>query len=416
MEPENTSNSASSPSADSGSQPALAGNPTLATPLAQIHRSAGARIGEWFGCELPSDFGDPRAEQRFVNESVALIDKNYCAFLTFTGPDRVRYLNAILTNDIKTLARGHRNTSLLLNPQGRILAEIATYALPDRLLCVSHAMIRARLIEWLEKYIIMDDVTLTDDTEQFGTLALEGPKTAELVRELTATDFVAIDNNSSIDVAVRNSESGRSAIPCRLVRRSVLASAADSASADSTSLSTPNSSFASAEFIAARKDLPTLWKILEAAAKTVGGGPAGYSALSALSLARGIPWFGYDFGEKQIPHEAGLQDSHISYSKGCYTGQEIVERVRSRGQVNRSRVGLRFDNSAVNVPAAGAALSLTGNEVGFVTRAARILYPFSSPPVVLAMAYVRKEGAAPGTVLGCGGKSATVSKLPISWP
>ena len=64
----------------------------------------------------------------------------------------------------------------------------------------------------------------------------------------------------------------------------------------------------------------------------------GYQALSALRLEQGIPWFGYDFGEKQIPHEAGLQDSHISYTKGCYTGQEIVERVRSRGQVNRVRV------------------------------------------------------------------------------
>ncbi len=61
----------------------------------------------------------------------------------------------------------------------------------------------------------------------------------------------------------------------------------------------------------------------------------GYAALSAQRLAQGVPWFGYDFGEKQIPHEAGLQDSHISYTKGCYTGQEIVERVRSRGQVNQ---------------------------------------------------------------------------------
>ena len=363
-------------------------------------------MGEWFGCALPSAFGNPREEQRFVHESVALIDKNYKAYLTFTGPDRVRYLNAILTNDIKTLALGRSNTSLLLNPQGRILAEIDTYALPDRLLCVSHAMIRARLIETIEKYIIMDDVTLTDDTEHFGSLALEGPKTAELVRELTAIDFVAMDDNSSVDVAVRNSESGRSAIPCRLVRRAPVMPTATSAVANS----------ATAEFIAARKDLPTLWNILEAAARRVGGGPAGYDTLSALSLARGVPWFGYDFGEKQIPHEAGLQDSHISYSKGCYTGQEIVERVRSRGQVNRSRVGLRFENSVANVPVAGATLSLNGNEVGFVTRAAQILYPLDSPSAVLAMAYVRKEGAALGTVLDCSGESAIVIKLPIDSP
>jgi folate-binding protein YgfZ len=389
-----TSSVPNSSGSASGSQSELAGNLPIATPLAEIHRTAGARIGEWFGCELPSAFGDPREEQRFANESVALMDQNYKAYLTFTGPDRVRYMNAILTNDIKTLAVGHRNTSLLLNPQGRILAEIDTYALPDRLLCISHAMIRARLIETIEKYIIMDDVTLTDDTEEFGTLALGGPKTAELVRELTAIDFAAMDDNSSVDVAVRNSESGRSAIPCRLVCRSA----------------------SSGEFIASRKDLPMLWKILEAAARRTGGGPVGYSAVSALSLARGVPWFGYDFGEKQIPHEAGLQDSHISYSKGCYTGQEIVERVRSRGQVNRSRVGLRFANSATNIPLAGASLTLDGNEVGFVTRAAKLLYPLDSPPVVLAMAYVRKEGAALGTVLDCADESVSVVRLPIDPP
>jgi len=147
----------------------------------------------------------------------------------------------VLTNDIKTLGVGHSNISLLLNPQGRILAEIETYALPDRLFCVSYAMIRARLAEALEKYIIMDDVTLTDDTEQFGTLALEGPRAAELVRDLTANDFAAMADGASMDTAVRRTESGRAAIPCRLVRRGA----------------------ANAEFIAARNDLGALrefWK------------------------------------------------------------------------------------------------------------------------------------------------------------
>src|SRR5271168_3022934 len=172
----------------------------IATPLAEAHRAAGARMGAWFGCELPDDFGDPREEQRFANQTVALIDKTYRAYLTFTGPDRVRYLNAVLTNDIKTLGIGKSNASLLLNPQGRILAEIETQALPDKLFCVSHAMIRARLVEVLEKYIIMDDVTLTDETDAFATLALEGPKAAELVRELTVADLAALPDGAALDV------------------------------------------------------------------------------------------------------------------------------------------------------------------------------------------------------------------------
>src|SRR6267143_5173372 len=141
----------------------------LDTPLAATHARAGAKMGVWFGCALPDIFGDAAAEFRHARESVALIDKNYRAYLSFTGPDRVRYLNAVLTNDIKGLSAGQGNVSLLLNSQGHILAEIETYAFADRLFCVSFAMIRDRLVEWLDKYIIMDDVTLTDQTARYGT-------------------------------------------------------------------------------------------------------------------------------------------------------------------------------------------------------------------------------------------------------
>src|SRR5215467_5828563 len=110
----------------------------LETPLTEIHASAGARMGVWFGCSLPDDFGDAAAEYRYANQSVALIDKNYRAYLSFTGPDRVRYLNAILTNNIKDLPVRQGNVSLLLNPQGHILAELETYSFADQLFCVSY--------------------------------------------------------------------------------------------------------------------------------------------------------------------------------------------------------------------------------------------------------------------------------------
>src|SRR6202795_12336 len=159
------------------------------TPLVALHKGAGASMGTWFGCVLPDYWIDPRAEQEFARTSVALVDKNYRAYLAFSGPDRVRYLNAILTNNIKDLAEGQGNVSLLLNPQGHILAEIETYALADGLFCVSYAMIRELLIEALEKYIIMDDVALTDETQRYGTLAIEGPRAAAVAQELTGIDL-----------------------------------------------------------------------------------------------------------------------------------------------------------------------------------------------------------------------------------
>src|SRR5229473_431279 len=264
---------------------------SLNTPLAAMHAASGAKMGVWLGCAIPDDFGDPAAEYRYARDTAALIDKNYRAYLGFTGPDRVRYLNAILTNNIKDLREGHGVASLLLNPQGHILAEIETYAFADRLFCVSYAMIREHLIEWLDKYIIMDDVTLTDETVRYGTLALEGPKAAAIVQELSGVDLTKFDDLSSRDGAL-------GAIPCRLVKRSP-------------------GEVPSAEFVTETANLPALWQLLSGAARKHGGGPMGYTALSGLRLAQGVPWFGYDFGEKQIPHEAGLRTPTLATPKAA---------------------------------------------------------------------------------------------------
>ena len=346
------------------------------TPLAAIHRARGAKLGVWFGCELPNDFGDPRAEFFYAKQSVALIDKNYRAYLSFTGPDRVRYLNAILTNNIKDLDASHGVVSLLLNPQGHILAEIETYALADKLFCMSYLMIREKLVETLDKFIIMDDVTLSDDSSIYDTLALEGPAAARIVSELTGADLKSLPQLGIQEVHV-------GLLRCFLIGRS-------------------RGDDISAEFVTDRRNMRELWDVLQECSRAAGGGPMGYTALSALRLEQGLPWFGYDFGEKQIPHEAGLENSHISYTKGCYTGQEIVERVRSRGQVNRRRVNLVFDGPIA--PEASAVLTFNGKEVGQVTRAA-------APPDLshaIGMGYVRKEAYAAGTQLDWSGGKATV--------
>ncbi len=352
----------------------------LDTPLAEVHVNAGAKIGTWFGCALPDYWTDPRAEQEFARKSVALIDKNYRAYLSFTGPDRVRYLNAILTNNIKELAVGHGNVSLLLNPQGHILAEMETYTAAESLFCVSFAMIRERLIETIEKFIIMDDVTLTDETARYGTLGLEGPKAAAVAMEIAGVDL-----STFVDLERREIVVG--AVPCWITKRSA-------------------GRVAGCEFLCEREKLADSWQVLLESVKKHGGGPMGYAALSAVRLAQGVPWFGYDFGEKQIPHEAGLETTHISYTKGCYTGQEIVERVRSRGQVNRRRVDLLFDSGTG--PSAGEALIVDGKEVGYVTRAA--VPSFLSHAI--GMGYVRKDYNAPGSKLSWSGGSAVVSKFP----
>src|ERR1700751_1242335 len=116
----------------------IAQKPLIDTPVASLHKNAGAKIGTWFGCALPDQFRDDwPAEYRAGRESVALVDKNYRAYLRFSGPDRVRFLNAVLTNNIRDLLAGTGVVSLFLSPQGRIQAEIETYAATESLFCVS---------------------------------------------------------------------------------------------------------------------------------------------------------------------------------------------------------------------------------------------------------------------------------------
>ena len=357
-------------------------SPVIDTPLAARHREAEAKMGAWFGCALPDNFGDWREEYRYARETVGLVDKNYRSYISLTGPDRVRYLHAILTNSIKDLEPGRGIVALLLNPQGHMLAEIETHAEADRLLCISYAMSRDTLVPALQKYIIMDDVTLTDDTEKYATLGLEGPKAAAVVKELTLVNLGEMAELESKRVPLGQ-------ISCHVLRRSP---GADTG----------------AEFLIERDHLPALWRALEAAARKNGGGPTGYTALNALRLEQGVPWFGYDFGEKQIPHEARLENSHLSFTKGCYTGQEIVERVRSRGQVNRLRTLLKLDGETL--PFSGAGLLAEGKDVGYVTRSGY------SPALgcAIAMGYVRRENSAVGDRLDCGGMAATIIEPPLA--
>jgi folate-binding protein YgfZ len=346
--------------------------------LLELHRAEGATLGTYFGCTLPARFGSVEAEVRAERESVILADTNFHAVFQFEGPDRARYLNAVLTSNVKDLTPGQGAVGLLLNAQGHILAEIETLALADSILAISHASVGAATFAHLEKFIIMDDVTLTDLTASMGSVEIAGPLAGELLRAKTGVDLAAMAVHSHVEAKV-------GLIPCRVVRLPWLG----------------------ANFFVAREHLAEIWSELREAVVALGGCAIGWDAINVLRLESGRPWFGVDFDEKQIPHEAGLEDSHINYAKGCYTGQEIVERVRSRGQVNRKRVGLRFDGSAV--PEAGTKLLAGGAEVGNVTSAA---YSFGSGSAI-GMAYLRREHTTPGRQLQWSGGTAEVIELPL---
>ena len=358
-------------------------------PLQDDHKIAGATLASYHGCMLPDTFTAFADEYRAARAAVAIFDTNWHTIVELSGPDRVRYLNAIVSNDVKSLGEGRGTLALLLKPQGHILAELEIYALQDKLLVLSHASVRERTVATLDKFIIMDDVTLSDVTEQFGSFAVEGPRAATVIAEACGLALKGFSEHSVAEVQIDG-------VACHLIRRA-------------------HFGLPGAEIIAPREHLGLLWKNLRASVLVQHGAAIGMRALNSLRLEAGIPWFPDDFNDTVIPHEAALEATHISFTKGCYTGQEIVERVRSRGQVNRRRVQLKFSTIEPPAPltrlyAASAeeknaeTARIEPKEVGIVTSSA-----FSpAANAAIGMAYVRREHNAPGTILDFNGGTATV--------
>jgi folate-binding protein YgfZ len=356
------------------------------TPLLDEHKIAGAILAPFHGVTLPEQFTSFADEYRAAREAVAIFDTNWHTIVELTGPDRVRYLNAIVSNDVKMLGEGRGTLALLLNPQGHILAELEIYALQDKLLVFSDVSVRERTIATLDKFIIMDDVTLSDVTEQFGSLAIEGPRAGTVIAEACGFSLEGFSEHAVAEVEIDG-------VACHLIRHS-------------------HFGLPGAEIIAPREHLALLWRNLHAGVIAQHGAAIGMRAVNSLRLESGIPLFPDDYNDTVIPHEAALEATHISFSKGCYTGQEIVERVRSRGQVNRRRVQLKFSSTEPPAPltrlyardTATEDANVASKEVGIITSSA-----FSpAANAAIGMAYVRREFNASGTILDLTGGTAEV--------
>ncbi len=348
---------------------------SLKVLLQSTHQTLGATFGDWFGLELPERYTSFADEYRMAQEASVVLDVSYRAWFELTGPDRVRYLNAVVSNNTQALAPGQGTLALLLNAQGHILAELEVFAFPERYLISCHAPVRERTVQTLDRYIIMDDATLTDVSDQFATMAIEGPATSIVLQELCGLSAPPEPEFAHKSVEIAGAE-------CLLMRQSEFRGTG-------------------VRLLVPAAQAEVVWSAVLAAVRSHGGGPAGYAALNSLRLEAGVPWFGYDFDDTVIPHEAALESTHISFSKGCYIGQEIVERVRSRGHIRRKRVSLKIEGG---IPSAKETLQAGGKAVGQVTSAA----PSPALSAAVGMGYVRLEHFAPGSRLEWSGGIAEV--------
>lgn len=351
----------------------------ISSPLNDYHRSQGATLGEYHGATVPARFTDPAAENRAVRTASGLFDFSFRGKFRVKGRDHVKLLQRLVSNDVKKLTPGQGTYATLLNAQGHIVVDLRLYCAEDCFLADVEADLRDKAMQSIRRYIIADQVEI--EPLDLYALALQGPTARGL-----------LEKTLHIDVPVSNEyahfPANYAGLPIRVVRAT----------------STGEEGY---EVWVNAAGMDAVWGAACGQAPSYGTLPCGFEALESLRIEAGIPRYGSELGEDVIPLEAGLLNA-ISFNKGCYVGQEIVERARSRGHVNWKLTGLVVD-SEYPIPPGEKAL-VDGREVTEVTSSC--LSPAMGKSI--ALGYVRREFTEVGAKLTfASGETAVVAALPF---
>jgi folate-binding protein YgfZ len=347
------------------------------TELTEKFAALGSRTAEYRGVQTIAAYSDPVAEFAALRSTAGIYDLGWRAKIVLTGADRVRWLNGMITNNVRDLPTAHGVYAFLLNPQGRIQADLYAYNRGDYLLVDSDQSQVEQLLRLFDHYIIMDDVEVANAGDKLTAIGLAGPRSREILwaAGLNVPDLEPLHVNDTtwekIGVTIARSDS---------------------------------QAFASYEVWLAPSNTSLLWDALVKA----GAVPVGSEAYELMRIAAGVPAYGHDIRERDLPQETA-QDRALHFNKGCYVGQEIVERIHSRGNVHRTFAGFLLDEV---LPPPGSKVQSDGKDVGEITSAAML--PLANKQIAVAIGYIRREAAMPGKEVQIGGIKGTVSQLPFA--
>jgi folate-binding protein YgfZ len=338
-------------------------------------------LEDYRGVTAARRFADPRSEFAALVGGCGVYDLGFRARISLTGGDRVRWLNGMVTNNIRDLASGHGVYAFLLNPQGRILGDMVVYNLGERLVVETDRSQVEKIVATFDHYIIMDDVEVTDITAEQTTLGLAGPKS----RAVLNAAGIEVPEMLPLQMITPRCNCDCGCVECTVVR-------------------SEDAQQESYEIWLAPQDVYKTWRSLIAAGAT----SAGSEALEMRRIVAGVPLYGVDMRERDLPQETE-QMRALNFNKGCYVGQEIVERIRSRGNVHRKFTGFLLECAAAI--AAAAKITSDEKEVGEVTSVATV--PTPSGERTVALGYIRREVGVPGREVTIGTAKATVVQLPL---
>ncbi|WP_158943649.1 folate-binding protein YgfZ [Granulicella sp. S190] len=314
-------------------------------------------------------------------QGTGLSQEKDSGWIRVTGEDRIRWLNGMVTNSIQQLKAGEGNYNFLLSVQGRIQGDATIFARVDDLIMKTSSAQIPVLMALLDRFIIMDDVELADISGTWSDILVAGPQAASLLQRvgLAIADLEPLTlhkfmwNDAEVSIYLAHSP---------LVSRYEL-------SADASTSAKLTNALQAAGAVACEEQSVEWLRILE-----------------------GTPQFGRDIRDRELAQETG-QTRALHFAKGCYLGQEIVERIRSRGNVHRTFSGFRLEGE---LPVAGALLEADGKQVGELTSVAAIPLPGETATRYFGLGYVRREALDRGSAIVYPGGVALPVSLPFSLP
>jgi folate-binding protein YgfZ len=356
--------------------------------LKATHLRLGATMIERDGWSVPQAYGDVGREYAAVRDGGAgLIDLSSRARILVSGTEAVQFLNGLITNDMKTLAVGSWMPAAFPNVQGRLIAGVRVIRLHDEgtgknacptFLIDTEAATHGRLLKTIERFTLAGDFRVNDVTSQTAQLSVQGKKAADVVRAVLGEEAAALEANRVAQIT-----------------------------SDVTVVRSSHTAEDGFDLVISSHQASDLWQTLQDA----GAQPIGYAALEILRVEAGLPRYGVDMDESNVVTESALDDA-VSYTKGCYVGQEIIARIKYRGHVAKKLSGIVF-NEAVKVAAGAIIKSSDGKEIGRITSIT------DSPRLgrTIALGYLKYDYLAADTgvnvLAGDGELAAKVAELPF---
>jgi aminomethyltransferase len=362
------------------------------TALASALDASSPSLADYRGVRIVSAFSSPAAELAALLTSAGIYDLGWRGFIRVTGKDRVRWLNNMVTNSVIGLEENAGCYSFVLNAQGRIQGDLDIYRPsddPDALwLRIDRAQIES-LTAYMKRYIIMDKVELEgapfkpsfglggETREEWTALGIAGPKAAEILAVLG----LPVSELEPVHL-VQSSWRGKSV----------------------TVIATHAPLVPRYEIWIEAGALLTLWNALVEA----GALPCGAAAVEQLRILEGTPAYGIDIADRDLPQETG-QNRALHFKKGCYLGQEIVERIRSRGNVHRTLSGFLLEGDP---PSSKAQILADDKPVGELTSATQAAIPGAGERTI-AIGFIRREALDAGATLTIEGNAVLPCPLPF---